>query len=103
MEMQTDIFSFFLFWSFLLCILALLVVWPFFLVPITELDTISSLLYFHDICNLRFCPFLVCYSRFEGDEVGMPKHGIDGECKDIKCFFKECSPSSKFHGMKLDL
>ena len=28
-----------------------------FLVPITELDTISSLLYFHDICNLRFCPF----------------------------------------------
>ena len=67
-----------------------------FLVPITELDTISSLLYFHDICNLRFCPFLVCYSRFEGDEVGMPKHGIDGECKDIKCFFKECSASSKF-------
>lgn len=74
-----------------------------FLVPITELDTISSLLYFHDICNLRFCPFSVCYSRFEGDEVGMPKHGIDGECKDIKCFFKECSASSKFHGMKLDL
>ena len=96
MEMQTDIFSFFLFWSFLLCILALLVVWPLFY-------TISSLLYFHDICNLRFCPFSVCYSRFEGDEVGMPKHGINGECKDIKCFFKECSPSSKFHGMKLDL
>ncbi|WP_368164388.1 hypothetical protein, partial [Bacteroides cellulosilyticus] len=59
-----------------------------FLVPITELDTISSLLYFHDICNLRFCPFSVCYSGFEGEiKLVVSKHTLQGYCEDTKVVY----------------